>query len=438
MPGPGSHVAEFLDKLESHNGPLSIGGVDAEALAERFGTPVYVYDAAVLRRNLLDVRSHLGPRVEVLFALKANPNAAVAATLRREGAGAEVASAGEILIARRAGFLPEQIQFAGPGKHGADLELALEHARGSINLESVAEYEALAEVADLRGVRAPVAVRVNPETSLAGSKMAMGGGSKKFGVDSDKVADLIARITADDICDLRGLHLYAGTQSFDAEGWVSNAHGLRDFANRLEIETGTQLRTLNFGGGFGVALYESDQPLDMRTLGHGIREVINEDARAYRRYYVELGRYLTASSGVYLTRVLYSKESRGKRHLIVDGGMHHHAAACGVGAVIRRPYPTVLARSPRPENTETYAVGGPLCTPADEFGAAIDLPDDVGAGDTIAILASGAYGLTFSNTMFLGHPSPAEVLVDGGEATLVRSAGNIEDALRGQLYHHDA
>jgi diaminopimelate decarboxylase len=433
MSRDGSLVSRLLDGVGSNEGPLSVGGLSAEELATSFGTPLYAFDAATLRQNFLGVRDRLGPRVEILFALKANPNAAVASTLRKAGAGGEVASAGEILIAHHAGFRSDQLQFAGPGKHGADFELAVKHGIGAINLESAAEYEALARVAKAHGVKVPVAVRVNPKASLAGSKMAMGGGSKKFGVDSDRVAALVTRIVSEGICELRGLHLYAGTQSFDAGGWVSNARGLRDFANALEAETGCKLATLNFGGGFGVALYEGDQTLDLAALGQGLQQVIAEDGRPERRYFVELGRYLTATSGVYIARILYVKESGEKKHLIVDGGMHHHAAACGVGALIRRPYPIVLARAPRAQGGEKFAVGGPLCTPADELGAGVDLPGDARAGDLLCVLASGAYGLTFSSVLFLGHPAPAEVLVDGGRASLVRRAGRIEDALRDQL-----
>ncbi|MDB4998316.1 MAG: Diaminopimelate decarboxylase [Myxococcaceae bacterium] len=433
MSRDGSLVSRLLQGIGSNEGPLSVGGLAADELATTFGTPLYAFDAEALRHNFGAVRDRLGPRVEILFALKANPNAAVASTLRQAGAGGEVASAGEILIALHAGFRPDQLQFAGPGKHGADFELAVKHGLGAINLESTAEYEALARVATAHGVKVPVAVRVNPKASLAGSKMAMGGGSKKFGVDSDRVAALVTRIVSEGICELRGLHLYAGTQSFDAAGWVSNARGLRDFANALETEAGIAIHTLNFGGGFGVALYEGDHTLDLAALGQGLQQVIEEDQRPARRYFVELGRYLTANAGVYITRILYVKESGEKKHLIVDGGMHHHAAACGVGALIRRPYPMVLSRAPRADGGDKFAIGGPLCTPADELAAGVDLPPDVGAGDLLCVLASGAYGLTFSSVMFLGHPTPAEVLVDKGRAALVRRAGRVEDALRDQL-----
>jgi diaminopimelate decarboxylase len=411
---------------------LSVGGVPARELVERFGSPLYVFDAGVLRRQVCAVRDALGPRVDVLFALKSNPNAAVAQVMRLAGAGAEIASAGEICVARHAGFQGAAMQFAGPGKDREDLLLAFEVGLGSLNVESLAEYEALGALARERGHRPAIAIRVNPREQVSGSRMRMGGGSKKFGVDADDVAALVRRIVADDLVELRGLHVYAGTQCFEAASWVANARALVRFAHEIEAETGVELTTLNLGGGFGVACFEGDPTFDLAAAGRGLQEVIAEDARPSRRYFVELGRYLTARAGVYLTRVTYLKQSGDKTHVILDGGLHQHSAAAGVGAVIRRPFPIVHADALHREADGKYTLGGPLCTPADEFCASAALPA-VAAGDVLAILSSGAYGLTFSNTMFLSHPQPAEVLVDDGRAHIVREAGKPEDALRGQL-----
>jgi len=429
---PKSLKATLLTALDTRPGSeLSVGGVPASLVAGALGTPIYVFDAEIMRRNFSKVRATLGSRVEVLFALKANPNCAVASVLREAGAACEVASAGEILVAMKAGFRGDQVQFAGPGKHGPDIELALQHGIFSLNLESISEYEAVRDAAKRSGVRQGVAVRVNPKDSLGGSRMQMGGGSKKFGVDTELVPELIKRIAADGDCQFRGLHIYAGTQSFDAKAWAENARGIVTFANQVEAETGVPVNTINFGGGFGVPLFEGDAPFDIESVGPAIQGLIALDARPERKYFVELGRYLVANSGVYLTRVIYAKESAGKHHLILDGGMHHHAAAAGMGSLIRRPFPIVPVARPWAEPTTKFTLGGPLCTPADEFAANLDLPA-VQVGDVLAVLASGAYGLTFSNTMFLSHPAPGEVLAEGGKYWLVREPGRTEDSLRGQ------
>jgi len=426
---PHDGVAKALLGLhESTAGhPLRIGGMEAKGIADRYGTPCYVYDAGLLRSRYRQVEEALG--VEILFALKANPSLAVASVLRREGSGAEVASGGEILIADKAGFAGKDIQFAGPGKSHTDLGMALDKGIHSINLESVSEYESLAALAKERKQCPGVAIRINPAEAVGGSRMRMSGGAKKFGVDEDQVAGLIQHIHDQGLVDLRGLHCYMGTQCFDAEAWLQSARHLLEFANEMEAKTGVALPSLDFGGGFAVPCFEGDQEFDLELAGKGMRELLaGEDRRAF----VELGRYLVAPAGVFLMRVLHVKQSHGKRFAILDGGMHQNAAAAGVGSVIRRPFPIVAVKDPHAEEAVPQSLCGPLCTPADDFVSDLALPA-LEPGDLVAILVSGAYGLTFSNLAFLSHPSPAEVLVDQGRSWLIREPGRPDDALRGQL-----
>ena len=420
----------MLARLRTGSDEISVGGVATSELVARFGSPLYVFDAAILREQLAAVRGAVGPRVRVLYSVKANPSLAVVDVLRRGGAGAEVASAGEIHAALAAGHDASELQFAGPGKTRADLELSCREGLGAINLESVEEYEALAAVGAATGHRPTAAIRVNPAQAIAGARMIMGGASKKFGVDAADVANLARRILDENAVELVGLHLYAGTQCFDAQAWLSTARDLLQMARRLEDELGSPVRTCNFGGGFGFAYYDSDPCFDLSALGDGLRKLIDDD-RPGRDYFVELGRYLAAPAGVYLTSVTYLKDSHGSHHAILDGGMHHHAAAAGLGAVIRRTFPVARCRAPGATPEHTYTLGGPLCTPADELATSVEL-SELRQGDLLAFLASGAYGLTFSNTMFLSHPLPAEVLVDGGTAHLIREKTRPEDWLRRQ------
>ncbi len=431
---PPAGVTQSL--LELHGSlpgnPLRIGTIDASEIAQRYGTPCYVFDAALLRSRYRQVRESLG--VEVLFALKANPSLAVASILRQEGAGAEVASGGEILVAGQAGFSGAQIQFAGPGKSLSDLHMAMGKGIHSINLESSSEYESLAALAKERKMRPGVAIRINPQEAVAGSRMRMSGGAKKFGVDEDKVAGLIQHIHDQDLVELHGLHCYMGTQCFDAEAWLHSASYLLEFAKAMEAKTGVALRSLDFGGGFAVPCFEGDPEFDLELAGTRMRSMLEgEDRRAF----VELGRYLVAPSGVYLMKVLHIKESMGKRFAILDGGMHQNAAAAGAGSIIRRPFPIVAVKDPHAEATVPQSICGPLCTPADDFVTDLALPH-LEQGDLVAILVSGAYGLTFSNLKFLSHPSPAEVLVDEGRSWLIREPGKPEDALLGQYLPGEA
>lgn len=417
-----------LTALGWQRGELAVGGIAARELVERFGSPLYAFDAEVVRAQSAALRRAFGPEVGVLFALKANPNAALAAVARRAGCGIEVASAGEILVARHAGFAGVAIHFAGPGKSDVDLHAALDAGVDCLNLESELEYRRIADLARARGVTPGVAIRVNTGRAQQGARLRMARASSRFGVDAEQVAALARRIAADGACRLRGLHAHGASQSFDAAEWLASARALCALADELDRELATPCASLGFGGGFGWPLHDGDGCFDLAAAGAGLRACTGDGPR---RAFVEPGRWLVAPAGVYLCTVRDVKVSGGRRHAIVDGGMHHHAAAAGFGAPARRAWPIVAAHDPLPEHAARVTLGGPLCTPADRFGQELALAE-LAPGDVVAVLASGAYGLTYSSTMFLGHPTPAEVLVDGGRARVCRERGRPEDALRGQ------
>ena len=410
---------------------LTLGGIPARELAAQFGTPLYVFDAAVLARRAAAVRAALGPRVELLWSVKANPSVAVTAALRRAGAGAEVASLGELQLALAAGHTAAALRFAGPGKTDAEIGAALDLGLGCFHAESAGEVAAIAAAARHRGTTAAVALRVNLPQELAGARMRMGGRSSRFGIDTEQVPALARTIRADAALRLVGLHVYAGTQCFDAGAFVQHARDLIAHATRWEQELGVPLPELDLGGGFGVATYAGDPTFDLAAAGEGVRALVAEHDRPHRRWFVELGRYLAAPAGVYLTRVVRTKRSGGERHAVLDGGMHHAAAAAGVGTVLRRPPLLVHATRLADAATEPVSLGGPLCTPADQFADQVPLPP-LAVGDLVAVLAAGAYGLSYSPHGFLSHPTPAEVLVEDGAARIVRRRGRVEDVLRHQ------
>ena len=408
---------------------LAIGGIAASELADRYGTPLYAFDAAVLRRRLARVQAALGPRVHILFSVKANPSLAVARCLREAGAGAEIASLGELHLARAAGHAASDLRFAGPGKTDAEIEGAVEAGLGCFHVEAEGEAASIAAAARRRGKRVRVALRVNLAQELSGSRMRMGGRSSRFGIDEDQIPSLLAAIRDDPSLHLAGLHLYSGTQVFDANAFVQQASLLVDRAIRWEQQGNVHLRELDVGGGFGVAAFAGDPAFDLAAAGQGIQNLVR--AHADRTWFVELGRFLCAPSGVYLTRVVRRKRSGGTTQVVVDGGMHHHAAAAGVGSLLRRSPLLAHATALRSPADTVTTLGGPLCTPADQFAEQAMLPQ-LSPGDLVAVLHAGAYGLTFSPVLFLSHPAAAEVMVDGGAARVVRHRGEVTDVLRGQ------
>ncbi len=420
-------IARALAGLGHERGPLAIGGLPATELAARFGTPSYVFDAAVLRARLQQVKRALGERVRVLWSIKANPSLAVTSCLRQAGAGAEIASLGELHVALAAGHDARTLRFAGPGKSDGELAGALDAGLGYFHVESADEVKALAGLAAARGVIAAAAVRVNLPHELSGSRLRMSGGSSRFGVDADQVPDVVRLIAGTPSLRLAGLHAYAGTQSFDATAFVQHACTLCERAAAWERELGVRFPAIDLGGGFGVAAFAGDPEFDLAAAGAGVQQLVAQHGE--REWFVELGRFLAAPAGVYLTRVLRTKTSGGVPHAVLDGGMHQHAAAAGAGTVLRRA--PLLVRADGGPCHASVTLGGPLCTPADQFAEQVAL-GPLQPGDLVAILNAGAYGLTFSPHSFLGHATPAEVFVDGGNARVVRRRGAPDDTLRGQ------
>ncbi|MFT7535137.1 MAG: diaminopimelate decarboxylase [Hyphomicrobiaceae bacterium] len=418
---------------------LAVDGVSAMALAESFGTPLYVFSADTLRRRVERIRAALGPRFELLWSVKANPSIAVTECLRLAGTGAEIASAGELEVALAAGHPAEHLRFAGPGKSDAELMTALARGLGTFHVESLDELQQLAQLSREHQLAhqhqhpTGVAIRVNLPQELKGSRMRMGGRSSRFGIDSEHVPEAVRMIQAHDALTLRGLHVYGGTQCFDAAAFVAHATALTEQAARWEEELEVRFDELDLGGGFGVAVFQGDPTFDLELAAAGLHKLLAQHDRKGRRWFIELGRYLAAPAGVFLSRVVRQKTSGELQHVVLDGGMHQAAAAAGLGTIVKRPPLLVAAEQLQESTTRPVTIGGPLCTPADQFAEQIELPT-LQTGDLVAILNTGAYGLTYSPTGFLSHATPAEVMVEDGKPRVVRSRGLPQDALRGQRH----
>ncbi|GAA0271554.1 L-glutamyl-[BtrI acyl-carrier protein] decarboxylase [Methylorubrum aminovorans] len=404
-------------------GVLHVGGLPLTDLAEEFGTPLFVYDAEVMRRTYRALRAALAGFAEIDYSVKANPNPAVIRVFHEEGAGAEIASGAEFAAALEAGVPPEKILFAGPGKGAADLDRVVAGGIGEIHLENREEILRVAAAAERHGVTVRVALRINPGAAAQGGAMRMGGKPSPFGFDEEEMEAAIDAVEAQGPLRLIGLHLFAGTQGLKAETLLGQwAYGL-GLAARIAGRTGRPLETIDLGGGLGIPYFSGDAALDLATLRAGMPDLIAtlraDPSLAGARVVLEPGRYLAGPAGLYVARVLAVKESRGSRFVITDGGMHHHLAASGnLGQIVKRDFPLAAVTETGGERAAT-AVVGPLCTPLDMLARAAPLPP-LAEGDLVAVLQSGAYGLTASPTGFLSHPMPAELLVDGGAATVIR------------------
>ncbi|WP_030450101.1 pyridoxal-dependent decarboxylase, exosortase A system-associated [Herbidospora cretacea] len=393
------------------DGQLTVGGIPAGRLAARVGsTPFFAYDRDLVTRRVAAVRAALPAGVELSYAVKANPMPALLHHLSGLVDGFDVASAGELRHALDTPVPAARIGFAGPGKTVDELTQAVA-AGVTVELESETELARVRAIGAALGVPARIAIRVNPGFTVRGSGMRLGGGPQQFGIDAERVPGVLARL-GDDV-DFQGFHVFAGSQNLRADHICE--------AQRLTVELVLKLadvsppiRYLNLGGGFGIPYSRRDQPLDLAPVGENLARLLHERVTPLlpdARVVIELGRYLVGEAGVYVTRVVDRKESRGTTFVVVDGGMHHQLAASGnLGQVIRRNYPMAVAgRMGQPADAPVTVVGR-LCTPLDLLGDRVELPR-VEIGDLVVVFHAGAYGLTASPTAFLSHPAPVEILV---------------------------
>jgi diaminopimelate decarboxylase len=389
-------------------GRLLIGGHDVDTLVERAGgTPLFVYDSERIALQVRRFRAAF-PDVALHYAVKANSYAPLLEVMASLVDGFDVASAGEL---GRVAHLGLPISFAGPGKREQELETAI-RAGVTINLESEGEAERSLAICAREGVKAKLAVRVNPPFGLKGSGQKMGGLPSQFGIDHDRAPALIRRIVEAG-ADWRGLHIFAGSQALQADALMELQRETVALAGSIAEQVGGSPPHVNLGGGFGIPYFAKDEPLNVETVGAALAKTLVERPKilAGTEFAIELGRWLVGEAGVYLTRIVDRKESRGKIFLVTDGGLHHQLAASGnFGQLLRRNYPVAIASRFATEPEEEVIVTGCLCTPLDLLADEVMLPR-AEAGDLVAIFCAGAYGLSASPTAFLSQPMAREMLV---------------------------
>ena len=402
-------ITQFL----TVDGQLCVGGVPLGRLAARAGrTPFYAYDRQLISDRVALLRARLPAAIRLHYAVKANPMPALLGHLTPLVDGFDVASSGEMTKALDAGMATANISFAGPGKRHEELMQAV--AAGVVlNIESARELDAVTQITTRTGLRARVAIRVNPGFDLKTSGMKMGGGPQPFGIDAEEVPALLQGM-AGGACEFTGFHIYAGSQNLRAEAVSAALRQSFELVLQLARFAPAPVRSVNLGGGFGIPYFPGEAALDLAPIAATLAEISSHAAAQLpeAELVLELGRYLVGEAGIYATRVVEKKLSRGRHYLITDGGLNHHLAASGnFGQVIRKNYPVCIGnRMGQPNAAFPVTVAGPLCTPLDVLADAALLPE-AEVGDLIAVFQSGAYGASASPLHFLGHPPAVEILV---------------------------
>ncbi|HEV8323766.1 MAG TPA: diaminopimelate decarboxylase [Myxococcota bacterium] len=414
--------------FEYRGAVLHAEDVPLTALAAAYGTPTYVYSAATLRRHFRVVDAAFAARPHlVCFSVKACSNVHVLALLAGQGAGFDVVSGGELARALRAGAPPARVVFSGVGKTAAEMAEALDAGILLFNVESEPELELLSAVAAARGRRAPVAVRFNPDVDAATHPyIATGLRDSKFGVTLDTARRMYARARALDGIEIAGIDCHIGSQITDV-GPVRDAMArVVELAHELRA-AGHAVRYVDVGGGIGIP-YRDDPddappaPADFGAAVHAALGALDVTLLC------EPGRVIAGNAGVLLTRVLYVKQGDARRFLVVDAAMNDLVRPALYGAW-HAIWPVARAR---PEaGLERVDVVGPVCESSDFLAKDRDLPA-CAAGDLLAVMSAGAYGFSMSSN-YNSRPRAAEVLVDAGDARLVRRRETVDDLLAAEL-----
>ena len=400
------------DGFTAIDGELAIDGRTASALVTEAGdTPLFVYSGALVAARIARLRAVMPRRLAIHYAVKANPYVPLLELMINLVDGFDIASAGELAIVSAAGIDSGSVSFAGPGKRDAELEVAID-AGVTINLESLAETKRALAIGERLAITPRLAVRVNPDFDLKGSGMKMGGGAKQFGIDADKVPEVIRTILASG-AEWRGLHIFAGSQALDPAAIIETQRQTLALAAQIAEQSGAPLPACNLGGGFGIPYFPGDADLDVEIIGAALGEQFAALSPALENteFCIELGRWLVGPTGVYLTRIVDRKDSHGEVFLITDGGLHHQLAASGnFGTVVRRNYPVAIASRFDTPVEEEASVVGCLCTPLDRLADKAGFPR-AEVGDLVAVFCAGAYGATASPAQFLGQGPAKEMLI---------------------------
>ena len=411
-------------------GELKVGGISIQELGRQFGTPFFVYDSAILESKWRQLRHVLPQQFQIYYSVKANPNQAILRRFLGKGCGLEIASGGEFYQAIQAGCSPGNILFAGPGKTEAELEFVLKQDIGELHVESSLEIKRVSAICRRLGIRARVALRINPNEESQGGAMRMGGKPAPFGVDEEQVNGVLDQILSDPVLEFRGIHLFAGTQILDDSILINQYRKGLEIAKRVAQRLHHPLHTIDFGGGLGIPYFKHEQELNLERLRGAlytlIDDILQDPIFSGTKFIVEPGRFLVGESGIYVTRVTDIKVSRGKTFLILDGGMNHHLAASGnLGQVIKRNFPVAILNKLQEDAAGVVDLVGPLCTPLDTLARDVCLPK-AEVGDLVGVFQSGAYARAASPLGFLSHPSPCEVMVEDGQILEIRRRGTYE------------
>ena len=426
-----------MHSFHYENGSLQCEGVNLDNLADQHGTPLYVYSKATILdhyRRLSDGMGELD--CEVCYATKANSNLAVLNLLAEEGAGFDIVSGGELFRIEKAGGDPAKCTFAGVGKTRAEIELGLEKGIYSFNVESEAEVALINVIAGEMGKKAPVAFRVNPNVDAKTHKyISTGKSENKFGVDFSVIREAYERAAALPNIEVRGLQMHIGSQLTSSNPFVEAVEKVAPLVEELKEKYGIEF--FSIGGGIGIVYEDTLASVDSTWWDKRDEKPLTIEEYSARlvpllkplglKIIMEPGRFMVGNAGVLLTEVLYEKRGSAKTFQIIDAAMNDLIRP----ALYEGHHDIVPVREPVDGTTEAVDIVGPVCESGDFFAQNRELPP-LDSGDRIALLSAGAYGFVMASN-YNTRPMPAEILVDGNVAHVIRERQSLDDLIAGEM-----
>ncbi len=393
-----------------------------------YGYPLYVYEESVIERQIHILEEALTD-FELFYSFKANPNLHICEFMNRQGVGADTASSNEVLKAVKAGFSKENILYSSPGKTEEDIEKTIDHA--IIVADSYNELILINKICSRKGIRLPIGIRINPAHSITSEDALeiMGGTPSKFGVDEESLLAHKEFIENLSHIEIIGIHVYIGSQMLNYHTVYDNIQSIFAMGEFCITQMKWNLSFIDFGGGFGVPYLPDEEPLDLRALKPMVQELVAKQKIVTKkrvRLIVESGRFLVTEAGRFLTKIVDIKVSRGKKFLIIHGGMNGffrpvfmnllHAVSISYGEGIKQE-----------KEEELVSVGGHLCTPIDMVAKDILLPK-AQIGDILCIRSAGSYGYTMSLREFIDHRQAKEIYIDKQGSCMI--TGGVGDDFR--------
>ncbi len=402
-----------------------VPAVDAPAdmlleIARRYGTPTYAYDLSLIRSQIANLRANLPGAAQLLYSLKANASLGLCGFIASCGLGADVASAGELLTALEAGFPPEQIFVSGPDKSPAMLSQLRTVPNALLSVDSASELQILAS----RDQCHRALLRLRPDFGSLAACAA--GPDSRFGLLFEDLPRCREYVASQGV-KVVGFHVFSGSQVLEAAAVIHHLRGALKLALRAAEVLGLAPEIINVGGGFGIPYGPDDQELHLTPIGEELQAMA--DRVGPMRLVLELGRYLVAQAGWYLTTVIAQQTHQGRKAVVVDGGTHQRGDLCGLG-LRHKAFPPVLLDKSTSPLTPTDVLGC-LSLPADVLAESVPLPS-LSRGDVLAFPNAGAYGLGASPLFFHARPMPAEVAFEGTATELLRARQPVRGILESQ------